>query len=179
LEYLYQEHTFVMDLKLNKTMKKIFLTTAIAALFTANVFAFNGVTKNEDEGAANVSYSVINKFKADFSGAKNVTWVVTSNTQKAEFTVEDVKMTAFYDLRGEFLGVTQYVDYKTIPSKAKEEIASKYKNYNVKNVIKFDTNSADPNIEATVYFVDLKSASEELLVRVTPSAGVYFFQQVK
>jgi len=160
-------------------MKKIFLTTAIAALFTANVFAFNGTAKIEDEGSANVSYAVVNKFKADFSGAKNVTWTVTSNTQKAEFMVDDVKMTAFYDLRGEFLGVTQYVDYKSIPAKAKEQIASKYKGYDVKSVIKFDTNSSDPNIESTVYFVDLKNTAEELLVRVTPSANVYYFQQVK
>ena len=160
-------------------MKKIFLTTAIAALFTANVFAFNGATKIEDEGTANVSYSVINKFKADFSGAKNVNWVVTSNTQKAEFTIEDVKMTAFYDLRGEFLGVTQYVDYKTIPSKAKKEIAAKYKDYSVSEVIKLETNGADSSLDSTVYFVDVKNGSEEVLLRVTPAANVYFFQQVK
>lgn len=160
-------------------MKKIFLTTAIAALFTANVFAFNTSFKVEDEGAEHVSHAVINRFKADFSGAKNVNWTVTANSQKAEFTVDNVKMTAFYDTRGEFLGVTQYVDYKAIPAKAQKEIAVKYEGYDVASVIKFDTNSADPAIETTVYFVDLKKDSKELLLRVTPSANVYFFQQVK
>jgi hypothetical protein len=160
-------------------MKKIFLTTAIAALFTANVFAFNGGKKAEDEGSANVSYSVVNKFKADFSEAKNVSWTITSNTQKATFTIDDVKMTAFYNLRGEYLGVTQYVDYKTIPSKAKKEIAAKYKDYAVSEVIKLETNGADSSLDSTVYFVDVKKGSEEVLLRVTPAANVYFFQQVK
>jgi hypothetical protein len=160
-------------------MKKIFLTTAIAALFTANVFAFNGSKKAEDEGSANVSYSVVNKFKADFSEAKNVSWTITSNTQKATFTIDDVKMTAFYNLRGEYLGVTQYVDYKTIPSKAKKEIAAKYKDYAVSEVIKLETNGADSSLDSTVYFVDVKKGSEEVLLRVTPAANVYFFQQVK
>ena len=160
-------------------MKKIFLTTAIAALFTANVFAFNGNKKTEDEGAANVSYSVMNKFKADFSDAKNVSWTTTATTQKATFVVDDVKMTAFYNLRGEYLGVTQYVDYKAIPSKAKKAIADKYKNYTVSEVIKLETNGADASLDSTVYFVDLKNGAEELLLRVTPSANVYFFQQVK
>jgi hypothetical protein len=160
-------------------MKKIFLTTAIAALFTANVFAFNGGKKAEDEGSANVSYSVVNKFKADFSEAKNVSWTITSNTQKATFTIDDVKMTAFYNLRGEYLGVTQYVDYKTIPSKAKKEIAAKYKDYAVSEVIKLETNGADSSLDSTVYFVDVKKGSDEVLLRVTPAANVYFFQQVK
>ena len=160
-------------------MKKIFITTAIAALFTANVFAFNGSVKTEGDGAENVSYVVLNKFKTDFSEATNVNWVKTANTQKVTFVLNDVKMTAFYNLRGEYLGVTQYVDYKTIPSKAKKEIADKYKDYTVNEVIKLETDGTDTNQDATVYFVDLKKDAQELLVRVTPSASVYFFQQVK
>ncbi|MFA6087516.1 hypothetical protein [Mucilaginibacter sp.] len=154
-------------------MKRIFVTIAIAALFTANVFAANRVIKTED-GTEGVSFTVINKFNTEFVRAENVTWKVNANFQKATFTLDNVKMSAFYNLQGEYMGVTQNVQFKALPAKAKAEIGRKYEGYLAKEVIKLD---ADDN--TTVYFVDLKKDNDEFLVRVTPTANVYFFQQVK
>ncbi|WP_374951902.1 hypothetical protein [Mucilaginibacter sp.] len=154
-------------------MKKIFVTTAIAALFTANVFAANRVIKSED-GAEAVSYTVINKFNNEFVRAKDVNWKVSSTFQKATFVLDGVKMSAFYNLQGEYMGATQTVQFKALPVKAKNEIAQKYEGYMAKEVIKLDAND-----DTTVYFVDLKKGTDEFLVRVTPSADVYFFQTVK
>jgi uncharacterized membrane protein len=154
-------------------MKRIFVTIAIATLFTANVFAANRVIKTED-GTEGVSFTVINKFNNEFIRAENVTWKVNANFQKATFTLDNVKMSAFYNLQGEYMGVTQNVQFKALPTKAKEEIGRKYEGYLAKEVIKLD---ADDN--TTVYFVDLKKDNDEFLVRVTPTANVYFFQQVK
>ncbi|MBK0379475.1 hypothetical protein [Mucilaginibacter segetis] len=160
-------------------MKRILLTTAIAALFTANVFAIDGAKKTNGDGSDNVSYAVVNKFKIDFSNATDVTWTVTSNTQKATFTIDGVKKTAFYNLRGEYLGVTQYIDFKDLPFKATKEIMKDYKDYTIGEVIKLESNVTDNTIDPTVYFVDLKNDTEEVLLRVTPASGVYFFKQVK
>jgi hypothetical protein len=157
-------------------MKKLFISTAIAALFTANVFAANTISKTE-EGSDNVSYIVNSKFGNDFSGAENVTWKVTSKFQKATFTIDGVKKAAFYNQRGELMGVTETVQFKELPAKAKKEIGLKYAGYFANEVIKFD--NGDNAFDSTAYFVDLKNEKEEVLVRVTPSAGVYFFQQVK
>lgn len=154
-------------------MKKIFVTTAIAALFTANVFAANKVIKTED-GAEAVSYTVINKFNNEFVRANDVKWKVSANLQKATFTLDGVKMSAFYNLAGEYMGATQTVQFKALPAKAKVEIGQKYEGYFAKEVIRLDAND-----DTTVYFVDLKKGNDELLVRVTPTANVYFFQTVK
>src|ERR1700744_1503732 len=99
-------------------MKKIFLTIATAALLSVNVFAADGGKKD----GATASYAVQQAFTADFAGASNVVWTVTKNTQKADFIIDGVKKTAFYNLAGEFLGTTQYTTYKAIPVRSQKLI---------------------------------------------------------
>ena len=159
-------------------MKKIFLTIATAALFSANVFAADGGKKAN--GSANVSYAVQQEFAADFSEAKNVNWIETKNCVKADFEVDGVKKTAFYTLSGDFLGTTQTVGYNAIPAKSQKLIADSYKGYVAGNVIVYQANvSLNDTIEPTTYFVDLKNDAHEVLVRVTSAGNVEFFKQVK
>jgi hypothetical protein len=158
-------------------MKKIFLTFATAALLSVSVFAADGGKKIE---GATVSYSVQQAFSADFSNATNTVWTVTKNCQKADFLVDGVKRTAFYNLAGDFLGTTQSTIYKAIPAKSQKMIANNYKGYTPGEVIVYQANEALSNdIEATSYFVDLKSDKHEILVRVANSGNVEFFKQVK
>ncbi|MDB5007656.1 MAG: hypothetical protein JWP45_2049 [Mucilaginibacter sp.] len=159
-------------------MKKIFLTIATAALLSVNVFAADGGKKVET--TANVSYGVQHAFTADFAGATNVSWTVNKNCQKADFVLDGSKRTAFYNLAGDFLGVTQYVSYDAIPFKSKKLISENYKGYQAAGVIVYQANEAvTADIDPTTYFVDLKSADHEALVRVTGSGNVEFFKQVK
>ena len=158
-------------------MKKIFITIATIGLLGTSVYAADGGKKTEK--TATVSYAVENDFEGTFSDATNVTWTITSNTQKATFFANGVKMTAFYNMNGEYLGLTQDVAYSTIDEKAKKEIASQYAGYDVNEVIKLETNGANTSFAETVYFVDLKSSAAEVLVRVNQSNDVYFFQKVK
>ena len=160
-------------------MKKIFLTIATAALFSVTVFAADGGKKGNDN-TATASYYVQQEFAADFSGATNVVWTVTKNVQKAEFLVDGVKKTAFYNLSGDFMGVTQTVSYKAIPAKSQKLIAEQYKEYTPVNVIVYQANDAiNSDIDATSYFVDLKNGEQEILVRVTGEGRLDFFKQVK
>ncbi len=160
-------------------MKKIFLTIATAALFSVSVFAADG-GKKSNESAVNVSYSVQQAFSADFAEATSVIWTVDKNCQKADFVIDGVKKTAFYTPAGEYLGTTQYVDYKAIPAKSQKQIADAYKGYEVSNVVVYQAYvSVDSNIEPTSYFVDLKNANHEVVVRVASSGDVEFFKQVK
>ncbi|MFD0793847.1 hypothetical protein ACFQZX_09470 [Mucilaginibacter litoreus] len=154
-------------------MKKLFITTAIAALLSVNVFAS---TKPVTGGDDNVSYLAVTKFNKDFYGAENVSWKVTANFQKVTFTIDGVKKSAFYNAKGDLIGITQNVLFNELPAKARKEIAAKYEGYFANEVIKLEN---EDNFDSTVYFVDLKNDKEELLVRVTPYAGVYFFQKVK
>jgi len=160
-------------------MKKIFLTIATAALFSVTVFAADGGKKANDN-TATASYYVQQEFAADFSGAQNVVWTVNKNVQKAEFVIDGVKKTAFYNLSGDYLGLTQTVSYQAIPAKSQKMIAEQYKGYTPVSVIVYQANEAvNSDIDATSYFVDLKNDNHEALVRVTSSGNLDFFKQVK
>jgi hypothetical protein len=165
-----------MDLKF-KTMKKLFITAAIATMFSVSAFA-DGTKKTT--ATANVSYTVLNQFNTDFADAKNVAWSVNKNFQKADFIRDDVKMTAFYNLSGEFVALTQDIDKRSIPAKTQKEITEKYKGYAVNEVILLQNNTElNSDAEETVYFVDLKSDTKEVLVRITPEAHIELFKEVK
>ncbi|MBS1533047.1 MAG: hypothetical protein JSU01_22290 [Bacteroidetes bacterium] len=158
-------------------MKKFFITAAVATLFSASVFA-DGSKKTATK--IDVSYTVVNEFNADFAGAKNVTWTVSKDFQKANFILNGVKTTAFYNHEGEFVAVTMNVDAKAIPAKAKAEIADKYNGYDVAGVIVVQNNTElNPEADETAYFVDLKNESKEILVKITPSLHTEFYTEVK
>ena len=160
-------------------MKKVILTIATAALFSVTVFAADGGKKGI-EASANVSYSVVQEFNADFADAQDIKWTVNKSCQKADFVENGVHRTAFYNPAGDFLGVTQVVSYNAIPAKSQKLIAEEYKGYTPATVIVYQANEAlNSDIDPTSYFVDLKNNAHEVLVRVTSTGGLDFFKQVK
>ncbi|MDB5026115.1 MAG: hypothetical protein JWP78_3870 [Mucilaginibacter sp.] len=158
-------------------MKKLFITAAIATMFSVAAFA-DGTKKSNT--AVNVSYTVLNQFNVDFADAKNVVWTVNKNFQKADFVNEGVTMTAFYNLQGEFVALTTNTDVRAIPVKTKQEIDEKYKGYAVNQVIIIQNNTElNPDADETAYFVDLKSDTKEVLVKITSDAHTEFYKEVK
>lgn len=162
-------------------MKKLFITAAIATLFSVTAFAADGGKGNiTATGEGKISYTALNQFAASFKNAKNASWTITPNCQKVAFTLDGAQMTAFYDLaNGAYLGATEDIDFKAIPFSSQEEITSKYADYSVKEVIKYQTNGTNPEVKPLVYFVDLKKADSEVLVTVTPGEGTSLFKKIK
>ncbi|MDB5115066.1 MAG: hypothetical protein JWQ79_558 [Mucilaginibacter sp.] len=158
-------------------MKKLFITAAIATMFSVTAFADGGKKAATTASSEKyVTYTALNQFKSDFRSADNVLWTVTANCQKVSFTDNNIDYTAFYSLSGDYLGVTENVDYKTLTAVVKTKIAESYKGYTVKSVIKFTTQSTD---EPVVYFVDVATATSDVVLKVTPFDTVSFFKQVK
>jgi len=154
-------------------MKKLLITAVIATMFSIAAFADGGKKATTDEG---VTYAALNQFKTDFKSADDVMWAVTPNCQKVSFTQNNVDYTAFYSFDGDYLGITQNVSYKRMPSAVKKEITKEYKGYEVNSVIKYKTHGAD---EPVIYFVDLKNTAKEIVLKVTPDRSVTFFKEVK
>jgi hypothetical protein len=160
-------------------MKKVILTIATAALFSVSVFAADGGKKG-NEASANVSYSVLQEFTADFADAQSVVWTVNKNCQKADFMENGVKKTAFYSPAGDYIGLTEVIGYNAIPAKTQKLIADEYKDYTPAHVIVYQANEEyNSTIDPTSYFVDLKNEKHEILVRVTSGGSLDFFKQVK
>lgn len=156
-------------------MKKLFITAAIATMFSFAAFADGGKKVKADDEKT-VTYAALNQFEADFDAAANVTWTVTPNCQKATFTIDGQKFTAFYDLRGEYLGRTQTIAYASLPTSVKNQIAKSYKDYTVTEVIKYETQN---DKEPVVTFVNIKNAKSEAILSVSANDTVQYFQTVK
>lgn len=168
-------------------MKKIFITAILFSSLSIGVFAADGGKKKDNSNSEAVTYTVLNQFAYDFKDAKDIVWKVDGNCQKADFTLDGQKYTAFYSLPGEYMGITRTIDFKVVPATAQKEIATQYAGYKVGEVIELqpravvtiDPYASSSNDEAKVYFVDLKNEKEEILVKVTSNSDVYFFKQIK
>jgi len=159
-------------------MKKLFITAAIATMFSVTAFAAKGGKTTVTTGEDKISYTVLNQFNAEFKGAKDAAWTVTPNCEKVTFTLAGVQTTAFYDLAGEYLGATQTIGFKDIPFSAQEDITAKYAGYAVKEVIKYESNG-NPDVSPVAYFVDVQKAGSELLVKVIPGEKIALFKTIK
>lgn len=156
-------------------MKKFFLIPVLVVMLGSFVYADNG-----GKGANRVSSAVSRQFTADFSDAQDVTWTVTGDFQKADFAINGEKMSAFYKFNGEYMGLTHRLDVTAIPAKTMKLINEQYQGYTVGEVIVYQTNEAlNPDLDPVSYFVDLKKDNSELLLRVTSTADIEFFKQIK
>jgi hypothetical protein len=159
-------------------MKKLTLLSALLAIFTFSAFAGNV----KDDDSKKVPYHVIRHFEGEFSYAKDVTWTVTETYEKVDFTVDQEKMTAYYDLNGNYLGHTEGVSYVSLPSRAKKQIAKQYEGYHVKELIRFqyaDTPSSALGRLSTfdvyddeIYLLTLYKGDKQATLRITPSSAV-------
>jgi len=160
-------------------MKKLTLL-ALVTFFSFSAFAAEGGKKTDDTNK--ISYYVMRQFESEFNGAKEITWTVTENYEKAEFTVNEVKMAAFYDTNGEYIGHTEVVTYNSLPSAARKQIARDYEGYHVKDLIRFRYADASSTSLAhvtsmsvyddEVYFLSLNKADKEATLKISPSSTV-------
>jgi hypothetical protein len=174
---------FVADLKLRRVklniMKKLTLI-ALVILLSFSAFAAEGGKKSDDTNK--ISSYVLRQFESEFYDAKEVTWTVNENYEKAEFVFNNVRMAAFYDVNGEYIGHTEVVSYNSLPSAARKQIARQYEGYHVKDLIRFEyagaSSSSLAHINAVsaydneVYFLSLNKAGKEATLQISPSSTV-------
>jgi len=160
-------------------MKKLTLI-ALVILLSFSAFAAEGGKKSDD--IIKVSSFVLRQFEGEFSDAKDVAWTVNENFEKAEFIVNNVKMAAFYDVNGEYIGHTEAVTYNSLPNAARKQIARNYEGYHVKDLIRFQYAGASSSSLAyvnsvstydnEVYFLSLSKAGKEATLQISPSSTV-------
>ncbi|MGV3705476.1 MAG: hypothetical protein ACO1NU_08870 [Arcticibacter sp.] len=164
-------------------MKKTLLLACLISVLSAKSFAVD----KKDGKDADVSYFAENNFLNKYYAAENVRWTVTSNFQKAVFTLEGKTMAAFFDRNGEYIATTQYVEASKIPAVGKKRLAKLYGDFKASEVIRYDFDGeSDAHLQMltgkrfynTVYFVNVKSDKENVLVKVTPDGDVSFIRNL-
>jgi hypothetical protein len=149
-------------------MKKLIFTAVFATLVSVAAFADGGKKASTTTGEENVSYAVLTQFQDNFADANNVVWTVSSTSQKADFTKNNVNYTAYYDSIDQYWGLAQEVTFASVTKEVKNVIAKNYADYDVKSVTRFETNDGE---EPVVYFIGLKNAKEDLVLTISPVDG--------
>jgi len=131
-------------------MKKLIL--ALALVFTISCAFANDVT---------VTQQVLNSFKSNFYNAKDITWTHTNTYYKAAFTLNEQKVFAFFDLDGEYLGLSRYISSVQLPVSL---LSSLKKHYGQKWITDlFEV----ANEEGTSYYITVEDADTKLVLMST------------
>ncbi|MEN9298799.1 MAG: hypothetical protein RLZZ429_1112 [Bacteroidota bacterium] len=145
-------------------MKKIFLTTLIAAMIGSQVFA-SDVTK--------VSYRVLAAFESQFADASDVNWTVTEEYIKARFIIEGEQVEAFFNASGDVIGTSRKTDLKRLPLNAIQKIRKNYSKYKVTETIEFEFNGERK------YFVSVENDTDRKILEVSLYGEVSIFDKRK
>lgn len=157
-------------------MKKLVVFSLFTA-FALGVYAKDTTDKLED--VSGVSYVTKKQFESDFKDAKNVAWSITNLTQKASFTLNDHRMSAFYDLQGKYLGTTKQVDFNDMPFKTIREVSETYKGYSPISVIQIaDRPQLSEADDTGSYVVSMTNSEKTIYVKVSTSGYVSLFDKI-
>lgn len=167
-------------------MKKIFYLAFLVLALSGKSYADD---KNKSEKRnAEVSYFAENNFLSKYQAAKNVKWTVTNQFQKASFSMNGTKMAAFFDVNGDYIATTQYVDYEKLPAVSKSRLKKFYGNYTIEEVVKYDFDGQeDSNLYLltgkrnynTIYFASLKNEKDHMVVKITPDGEVSYLKDME
>ena len=137
---------------------------------------------------SNVSAQSKATFYVQFGNVPDVQWERQDYFDMATFIQNGQQMKAYFDNDGELVGTSIQTDMKALPMKAQLEIAKKYGDYSVGDVILYDDNNEQISDiilfgtqmeSADNYFVELKKDNKRVILEVTPEARVTLFKEFK
>lgn len=109
-----------------------------------------------------VNQKVLNAFNAEFNSAKQVEWATGSNYYRASFVYNNKHVFAYYNMDGEFLGMTRYISSMDLPIGLQTSLKNDYADYWISDLLEVAKNGG------TAYYVTLEDADTRLVLK---SAG--------
>jgi hypothetical protein len=141
-------------------MKKFLTIVFIAVLFVTNASA---------SGHQKVSNKAITHLAANYSTAKDVSWTVSDNFEKASFTAGNEKVDVFYDGYGELVGSAKTMAFDKLPKSALAILTTEYTfpDYQLTDCIEYT--DADDNKS---FYVSFGTNEERIILSVSASGYV-------
>jgi hypothetical protein len=150
----------------NKKMKKKILLLSIA-LMSLTVFSFANATPSS------VSKSVVTSFNRQFSNAINVQWESTENYVKAQFSVNDMVLSAYFNSNGELIAITRYISPNQLPLELQSSLKKMVANSWVSDLFEIQTETG------TSYYVTTENANQVVILKSEGTNGWQLFQKEK
>jgi hypothetical protein len=133
-----------------KTMKKVLFAALVLLTIATSTFA----------APTKVSSIAKRSFQTDFNQASNVIWTAGEDYSKVTFTLNNVRMEAFYEANGDIIGTSKAISLDELPVTAKRSFTKKFSNYNVKEAIRFEGK------DDAAYFISAEDDKQLVIVKI-------------
>ena len=130
-------------------MKKFILSLAILLTWFGTAFANHPYSVTE---------RAIISFQKDFHHAYDVSWFETNNYVRATFHQDREVLIAYYDFRGNLIGVVHNILTISLPSNLQKDIKKYYAGYWVSELFQVTNDDGD------YYYIQLKNADETIVL---------------
>jgi hypothetical protein len=146
-------------------MKKRILLLSIALVsFTAFSFAA--------DAPVSISKNVVFSFNKQFTNARDVKWESHADFIKAEFSINDIVLYAYYNQSGDLIAVTRYISPNQLPLVLLTSLKKQFSSgYWVSDLFEIETEAG------TSYYATFESADQTIILKSEGISGWNTFQK--
>jgi hypothetical protein len=148
-------------------MKKRILLLSIALVsFTAFSFAA--------DAPVSVSKNVISSFNKQFSNARDIKWESHADFVKAQFSMNDIVLYAYFNQSGDLIAITRYISTSQLPLILLNSLKKQFSSgYWVNDLFEIETEAG------TSYYATFESADQTIILKSDGINGWNTFQKEK
>jgi hypothetical protein len=144
--------------------KRILLLSIVLVSFTAFSFAAD---------APAISKNVVSSFNKQFSNARDIKWENGSNFVKAQFTVNEKVLFAYFNNSGELIAITRFISSDKLPPEILTSLKKITSNFWISDLFEIQTESG------TEYYATLENADQIIVLKSEGTNGWQIYQREK
>ena len=107
----------------------------------------------------NVSAAVVSTFKSSFKNASEVSWKVTGQYYKADFSMNGQYVAAYYDVSANLIAVTRNISSFQLPITLQSKLKTNYESYWISDLFEL----SDDN--GTNYYVTVEDGDSKITLK--------------
>lgn len=143
-------------------MKKIMMTVTMILTLVVNVFA----------GPGKISEHIVDAFRKEFSGARDVAWQTAGNNKyEVSFEYNGSRYFAYYNGKAQLLGAMRHILSTELPYYLQKDLKKEYAGYWIADLYEI-TNDA-----GTSYYVTLQGGGDRIVLESRDQDNWYLFSK--
>lgn len=146
-------------------MKKVSIIAIMVITIASSAFA-------GDNNALN--FKGADLFKKTFPQATEVTFTVKKQFTEVDFTWHYLKLQAFFDRQGNYIGTSREIAVKDMPLSYVISINNQYKDFDITEAIEFDHAE-----EGMSYYVTVINGDKKYVLNVATDGSISVFKKMK
>jgi len=146
------------------------MKTRILSLTLAfSLVAFSAFASGEDK----ISGQALRSFQKQFATAQNISWRVIDGVNTADFTLNGLRLEAYFDNSGEFIGTARNILFNQLPIAVISSIDKTYGEAPVYEIMEYNFNGE------TFYRMNVEVPGKKLAIRSSLSGEISVERKIK